>query len=57
MGHVFISFNHEEEQVAVALQHFLEKQHKVPHPYSRADDCARSLTGFGMTNAKPYSKA
>jgi hypothetical protein len=30
----------------------LENKHKVPHPYSRAEDIARSLTGFGMTNLR-----
>jgi len=24
-------------------------EHKVPQAYSRADDCARSSTAFGMT--------
>ena len=27
------------------VQFEFSKQHKVPHPYSRADECARSLTG------------
>ncbi len=31
-------------------------KHKVPPPYSRADECARSLTGVGMTKFKGHSK-
>ena len=31
------------------LGNSIGNKRKVPHPYSRADDCARSLTGFGMT--------
>src|SRR5882757_802053 len=27
-------------------------KHKVPHPYSGADDSAPSLTGFGMTSVQ-----
>jgi len=32
-----------------SLENSVRSKHKVPHPYSRAEENTRSLTGFGMT--------